>query len=185
MNTSKKCSRCTLVKDLQSFHNESANADGKGRWCKDCGNEWRRLKPAATKTVINRRYKSMTKYGASIEEIQKRLTEQDFTCAICSKPISYTAEAKRDVPHIDHCHQTGSIRGLLCLTCNTGLGMFQDSSELLEKAITYLLNAVQAERLSELAPLSLTRDEDDAIVRSHGNNNHERLTEMVSPTITE
>jgi len=59
------------------------------------------------------------------------LVEQDFKCAICSHNIS-------EYPQLDHDHENGKIRGVLCTTCNSGLGMFKDSCYLLDKAIEYL-----------------------------------------------
>ena len=57
---------------------------------------------------------------------------QDGKCAICGKE----PEDRRLA--MDHCHATGRIRGLLCMHCNVGLGMFKDKKELLEQAIAYL-----------------------------------------------
>lgn len=56
---------------------------------------------------------------------------QNWCCCICESDIS-------DRFHIDHNHQTGKVRGLLCIQCNFGLGHFRDSPILLERAITYL-----------------------------------------------
>ena len=54
--------------------------------------------------------------------------EQQGKCALCPEPAT----------HLDHCHDTGKIRGLLCVKCNSGLGMFKDSVETLKAAIDYL-----------------------------------------------
>lgn len=59
------------------------------------------------------------------------LIAQEHKCAICTKDID-------NAPHLDHCHETEKIRGVLCGNCNTGLGMFKDSCYLLDKAIQYL-----------------------------------------------
>ena len=56
---------------------------------------------------------------------------QDGKCAIC-RQVCIKALA------VDHCHKTGKIRGLLCMRCNTALGMFKDDPALLLKAIEYL-----------------------------------------------
>ena len=58
----------------------------------------------------------------------------DGHCHICCSPV------ERDC-HIDHCHDTGKVRGLLCATCNKGLGLFKDSVPNLKAAINYLRRA--------------------------------------------
>lgn len=76
-------------------------------------------------------YQLQRAYGISLEEFDRLVKKQNGRCAICSEAFSKT-------PHVDHDHQTGQIRGLLCLPCNTGLGFFQDSVVLLAHAIVYL-----------------------------------------------
>jgi len=73
-------------------------------------------------------------YGISLEEYMTLLKAQDYKCAICQKHQS--KEARRFV--VDHSHQTGKVRGLLCNQCNRALGGFKDTSTLLERAVTYL-----------------------------------------------
>jgi len=57
---------------------------------------------------------------------------------ICSKEQPKKAQSKKVRLKIDHDHRTGQVRGLLCHTCNAGLGMFKDNIELLHRAIMYL-----------------------------------------------
>lgn len=69
------------------------------------------------------------KYGLSADAYQRLVVIQQSACAIC----------KREVPlHVDHCHASEKVRGLLCGKCNRGLGMFNDSAELLAAAQNYL-----------------------------------------------
>ena len=82
---------------------------------------------------------NLTKYGLSEEEHLEILIKQDHRCAICRKPE--TAKYKSGTVRllsIDHCHETGKLRGLLCSKCNMGLGLFNDDWLLLENAIEYL-----------------------------------------------
>lgn len=62
---------------------------------------------------------------------------QDGVCLICSG-VQKGRGAMNNVLAVDHNHQTGKIRGLLCTNCNTGIGNLRDSIEMLEKAIIYL-----------------------------------------------
>ncbi len=76
-------------------------------------------------------------YGLSDEEYTSMLDTQHGKCAICKKePIGRIDKTRK--LHVDHCHTTGKVRGLLCLHCNRGLGGFLDSVPSLQTAIKYL-----------------------------------------------
>jgi hypothetical protein len=66
------------------------------------------------------------------------LAAQNGGCAICSRPETAVINGKVMELAVDHDHKTGKVRALLCSTCNTSLGGFQDSPALLQKAIEYL-----------------------------------------------
>lgn len=83
----------------------------------------------------------------SIPEYNLMHEKQGGLCAICNQPetskshsnrVKNIGEIKNKRLAIDHCHNTGKIRGLLCHKCNTGLGAFKDSTEYLNAAIEYL-----------------------------------------------
>lgn len=78
-------------------------------------------------------------YGITIDEYEELLAYQNFVCSICEKEET----SKNGNLHIDHCHKTNIIRGLLCGKCNKGLGAFGDSPELLERAVQYLKTAIE------------------------------------------
>jgi len=80
-------------------------------------------------------YKRLRTYGLTTEQFNQLKAHQKSLCAICTQPF---AQGYRTRPHVDHNHQTGKVRGLLCSSCNCGLGYFQDNSALLEKAKIYL-----------------------------------------------
>lgn len=73
-------------------------------------------------------------YGISVETYWEHFRRG---CAICGAPISISGRRLA----IDHDHVTGKFRGLLCSNCNTGIGMFKEDTELLQKAIEYLRRA--------------------------------------------
>lgn len=104
--------------------------------------ESRRRRAAFTKTEEGKKMirweHTATRYGITRERYAEMLAQQDGKCAIC-----------RDVPrrdlHIDHCHATGAVRGLLCNRCNTGLGQFRDRADFLETARLYVLSVPRSD----------------------------------------
>ena len=77
-------------------------------------------------------------FGTTQEAIDALYQSQNGRCAICGKTEAEALVICKKRLHIDHCHVTGRIRGLLCMKCNGGLGMFSDSAETLEHALKYL-----------------------------------------------
>ena len=91
-------------------------------------------KSSAYASARERSLKAM--YGINTDFYNRLYTEQNGKCAICSK----NQVAKLSV---DHNHVNGSVRGLLCVSCNVGLGMFKDNQEIMAKAIDYLKKSGQ------------------------------------------
>lgn len=77
-----------------------------------------------------------SKYKLTLEEYDALLKEQDGKCAICG--LKSEDNGRYGVLYVDHNHQTGKIRGLLCENCNLGLGIFKDNIDTLNNAIKYL-----------------------------------------------
>lgn len=75
------------------------------------------------------------RYGISLEEYRAMEKEQGSVCAICNQ--SETAKGFLRLS-VDHCHETGEVRGLLCANCNRMIGMAKDDPAILEAAIRYL-----------------------------------------------
>ena len=87
----------------------------------------------AHRGAISRKRTLQRHFGISPEQYAERLKAQGGHCAICGKDDP----AGRNLA-VDHCHTSGFVRGLLCLECNTGLGKFRESEQLLMRAINYL-----------------------------------------------
>lgn len=92
-------------------------------------NEWDRYR---RKSFLKR------KYNITIEEYNKIIEKQNNVCAICFGNLN---DSRGFRPHIDHDHETGKIRGVLCGNCNKGLGMFKDNKEIILNAYNYLLKS--------------------------------------------
>lgn len=117
--------------------------------CEECGEEYERHydRYMYSRWCSNKCRNSGTKQNGmapmSEEHYSRLLEEQGGKCAICDAEFAYTRTnrygEKNNVPLLkDHCHESMTWRGLLCMNCNTGLGMFKDNVEELEKAIEYL-----------------------------------------------
>lgn len=74
------------------------------------------------------------RYKITFKQYLQLLINQDYSCAICGRG-EWLFNRALDV---DHCHNTGRIRGLLCRDCNKGLGMFRDNAHHIDKAAKYL-----------------------------------------------
>ena len=135
----KVCNKCGKLKDFEEFYNETIKSDGKNSSCKLCQNgrtkKWRDLKREDyLQSCRNSSLKS--RYGITLEEYKILLKEQKSKCAICGS--EETRRKGTENLAVDHDHETGKIRGLLCHKCNRGIGFLQDSTEVLKKAIIYL-----------------------------------------------
>lgn len=85
------------------------------------------------KYKIDRQFARINKlYGLSKEVYLSLVYLQDSSCALCMRH-----EANHFKLHVDHCHETNKIRGLLCGKCNQGIGLLNHNSELLRKAAIY------------------------------------------------
>lgn len=78
------------------------------------------------------------KFGITLAEYGEMLVKQGGVCAICERAETDTRNGKVKALAVDHDHETGVVRALLCVACNTGLGKFRDDPELLLKAKKYL-----------------------------------------------
>jgi hypothetical protein len=78
-------------------------------------------------------YWMRTKYHLTPEKFMVFVEIQNKACAICKTPFTKT-------PAIDHCHNSGKVRGLLCNACNTALGLFKDNLQAIKEAVRYLEN---------------------------------------------
>jgi hypothetical protein len=77
-------------------------------------------------------------FGLTSEDYERMHAEQSGVCAICFRPETMLRWGKNTPLSVDHCHETGKVRGLLCASCNQMIGKAGDSIELLRNAIEYL-----------------------------------------------
>ena len=122
------CQSCGVDKPRKEFRKftnagRNKNCSGIYRTCKPCHNDKNR--------DYKRRWDLKNKYGITLEEYNEMAKDG---CDICGK----TSEENKSCLIVDHDHETGKLRGVLCTVCNTGLGKLGDNVEGLTRALEYL-----------------------------------------------
>jgi len=122
------CPDCETVKELSEFPTNPSGRQGYGRYCKPCHNI--RGRENRTKNWgSTREYHLQHRYGIGQDEVNDLLELQDGGCGGCRRP---------DPGHVDHDHETGEVRGILCFNCNQALGNVRDDIAVLNGLIGYL-----------------------------------------------
>jgi hypothetical protein len=124
----KRCPDCGETKPLEQFPRNKNSKDGRHTYCKPCHNA-RGKETIARLHGNSRHYHLKKRYGIGADEFDELVRQQGGVCAICGR---------RDPEHVDHDHETGDVRGILCFNCNGGLGQFRDSIDALLGAAAYL-----------------------------------------------
>ena len=132
-----KCSKCGVEKPLSDFYVNRKTGKPKGQRCKKCisdsNGEYQR-KNRERSTEMQRAWRFKKKYGVTLDDYDRLLQAQGGRCAICGG----VSRGRSERFHVDHCHKTGRVRGLLCNPCNRGLGLLADNPELIDKAAAYI-----------------------------------------------
>lgn len=132
---SKICDSCGIEKKISDFYDRR-------RDCKACKNakarQWRKDNPENNDKYLKRMRERTKerKYGITQEQFDQMLIDQDNKCKICNNEFKNTKDT-----HIDHCHNSNIVRGLLCNCCNLALGQFNDNTDNMDNAIRYLQNS--------------------------------------------
>lgn len=134
VDNQKKCSKCEKVKDISCFDKRVNRKSGIQSMCKTCRNSY----PKNSDSKKMRNYDLLKTYGITTEDFENLLTLQNNCCAICGVNQDTLKTSKKKYLCVDHCHNTGKIRGLLCDKCNRGVGLLGDNVNTLIKAVEYL-----------------------------------------------
>ena len=135
--TTKPCPECGETKPLDEFFNNKAKKDGKQSYCKSCDNArraaWAKANPEK-EAANKRRIDLKRRYGITVEQYDEMLAEQGGRCACCGT----------DTPggngwQVDHCHDSDELRGILCHSCNVGIGHLGDNVDGVWQAMLYLV----------------------------------------------
>ena len=141
----KTCTRCGRERPLSSFSVSRRATDMRNAvyrsHCKACQSdaamEWFRANPG--RTAAAKRRANLAAYGITEQQYTDMLRAQGGVCAICGKPESVARDGVVMRIPVDHCHDSGKVRGLLCHRCNRAIGLLGDDPVLMRKAISYLL----------------------------------------------
>jgi len=159
----KICIKCELEFPETAEHFYRRGAEKLRNECKNCTDkrvrEWKESNPERTRESIRKRgRKYYYKYHEKSKErgraksrqqflnslnvehsFEDLLKQQNYCCKICSIELELNGQRTGNaVACIDHCHETNTYRGILCTSCNKGLGLFKDNVNLLLEAIKYL-----------------------------------------------
>ena len=156
----KICLKCNEEKELSEFHKSITGKLGVYHYCKECcaiknkinyiknkkrindNNKKRHTKHKNDlkykESRLNTRFKNL--YGITLDQYNQMYKEQNGLCAICGKPelVIHPQSKKVRALGIDHNHQTGKVRGLLCGVHNQMIGLAKENIQIFEKAINYL-----------------------------------------------
>jgi len=154
MTDTKICTECKKNVPLEMFYSRGISKRNPSKLllesvCKICKRKraitWAKENPTKnskhTKAFRKRNpnygrlYNIKRLYGLTEDVYNQMLEEQNNECGICHD------ELKEGKIHIDHCHSTDKVRGILCSQCNPALGSFKDDVNILQAAIDYLLTS--------------------------------------------
>ncbi|WP_322985916.1 endonuclease VII domain-containing protein [Streptomyces sp. S584] len=113
----KECRTCGEVKPHSEWHRNSTATDGLATRCKAC------------KAIQGRAGHLKRHYGMTEAQCEAMVSSQSGVCTICLAAPAV---------HVDHCHKTGRVRGVLCFNCNSAIGKLGDDPDSLRRAIAYL-----------------------------------------------
>lgn len=145
-----QCTKCKETKAPTEFRTDLKKLNGLRSDCRECERARARIWQKETQqykrwkienperqAVLSEKH-AMARYGITVEDYQRMLGAQGGVCAICGSDDPKMRKGARQRFCVDHDHETGRVRGLLCMPCNTALGGFRDDPERLRKAVTYL-----------------------------------------------
>jgi hypothetical protein len=150
----KICLDCHEAKPREEFYASKTARDGLASYCIPCHKarmatwreknavrqrqlvaDWKRRHPEYQKQRRREdsRRQVLKKYGLTPETYNELLERQNSVCALCGGPEPTSRSLA-----VDHCHESGRVRGLLCTVCNTALGKLGDTVEAFERVLAYL-----------------------------------------------
>ncbi len=145
----KNCTKCKLNKSKTEFHKNQNKCKACVKiYCKEYNKRVGVVarasayakNPKNIKRIIKNKRDSniRIKYKIESEDYDSLFESQDGVCAICGLPETEQRKGQIKMLSVDHNHETGKVRGLLCGNCNIGIGNLQDNLDILASAVSYL-----------------------------------------------
>jgi len=133
----KTCAKCETEKPENEFRpmaKTGKNQKYLRSYCRPCDNDYERVE----RHEYRRNWQLKKAYGISLGEYQMLFDLQDGKCAICDNSETDSTNGIVHLLAVDHDHDSGKVRGLLCKKCNTAIGLLKHQESLLDKAKKYL-----------------------------------------------
>ena len=141
----KLCKNCGIEKPTAEFYRDKQKSDGLTVRCRACidaqHRAYRERDPdvyAARQRMRSRRFQRKTIQKVTDAELAALIVKSGGRCGICRTPVCDDSDDHKGRLVVDHDHETGRVRGILCDPCNTGLGRFRDDPARLLAAASYL-----------------------------------------------
>lgn len=152
--TTKTCIKCGEEKSYDQFVKSKKCRNGVSNTCKCCENlrqrEYARVARETDENYVENRQISQEKdrakrYGLTLDQLENMKRVSKGLCEICGSPPSNRGTASKSL-HVDHCHSTGQVRGMLCSKCNMILGQINESPQRLLEMLVYLHKYKEAQK---------------------------------------
>lgn len=125
-----KCSQCKTVKPVDAFHKRTGTRFGIAAFCIPCYRAYQRDRYEKQQQPISRNAHLLSTYGITMDEYAVMLQSQGGVCFICQKELYEVVNGRSNSMHVDHCHKSGKVRGILCGVCNRLLGYVEKDGRL-------------------------------------------------------
>lgn len=133
----KLCKKCGCEKPEDEFRpmaRTGKNKNYRRTFCRSCDREYERVE----RRDYRKNWQLQKTYGITLDEYHEMFNAQGGVCAICRKPEADSTNGLVHMLAVDHDHENGNVRALLCKKCNTALGLFAHDLNLLRRAFEYL-----------------------------------------------
>lgn len=133
------CRKCRKDLPITEFYKIPGNKSGYSYRCKVCTSQDRSVYRLTEKgQIVQKRNNLKFYYGITLEQYNTLFDSQSGVCAVCGFPETVLYKGTLTSLAVDHNHQTGKIRGLLCQSCNVALGHLKENPVIIKSLLEYI-----------------------------------------------